>query len=442
MDIETRFFPVFYLVSKWRFKHWTRADIERYQRKKASETVQFAIENSKYYRKHYKGKDLDDFYSLPIVNKKIMMDNLTDYNTVGLTKKDIMAFCADIEKTRDFSRRLKGLNIGMSSGTSGNKGVEITTPYEENYLRALFFARFAFLKGEKLNVCFILRVSTPAFNIDKGGHRLTYVSQLQPIERIIEQVKDIDPNILAAPPSVLRILGDARSRGDLDISPKRLVSYAEVLDKRTKGNLTKAFKCDVHEIYKCTEGAIAISCAKGRLHINEDLVLVEVRDQDGKPTPSGKPCSKMLVTDLHKRSQPMIRYELNDVITISKKPCPCGSKFRVIEDIQGRSDDIFLSTDRNGNKQYIFPDYISRTIITSSDDIEEYQAIQIGERDVRVRLMMKKGADRKTIYAIVEKNIQNVFRTYGCPEPKVTIEEKAPERNPNSSKMVRIQRKF
>ena len=69
----------------------------------------------------------------------------------------------------------------MSSGTSGNKGIVITTKREENYLKAMYASRLVLPIGEKINCAFILRVSTPAFNYNQSGNKLTYVNHLQPI---------------------------------------------------------------------------------------------------------------------------------------------------------------------------------------------------------------------------------------------------------------------
>lgn len=129
----------------------------------------------------------------------MLMDNLTDWNTVGLTKEEILDFCLTVERTRDFSRRLRGLAVGMSSGTSGNKGVEIATRREENLLRAYILAKFPRPAG-KINMAFILRVSSPAFNIDTFGHRLTYISQLSPMDEMRKKLETLQPNVVAAPP--------------------------------------------------------------------------------------------------------------------------------------------------------------------------------------------------------------------------------------------------
>jgi putative adenylate-forming enzyme len=443
-DLETRSFFLFYLTCKYRFRFSGRSAIEKYQLKKTRKAIKYAVANSKFFMSYYSGCNLQDISSLPILNKKIMMNNLSDYNTVGLTGKEIIDFCLEVERTRDFSRRLKGLNIGMSSGTSGNKGVEIVTPREENYMKAALFARYDFPKNEKINLAFILRITTPAFSLNIFGHKLTYVSQLNPVEQVREQLSKIQPNVLSSPPSMLRIIAKEIETGRLAINPKRVISYAEVLYPDVKEYLTSVFKCPVHEIYKCTEGPIAISCKQGSLHINEDLVLVETLNYDGSQTPAGSPCQRMVVTDLHKRSQPIIRYELNDIITISPEKCSCGSSFRVIENLQGRADDIFWSKNRiTGEWQYIFPDYISRAVISSSEDIDEYQVFQSSPSGVLVRILLKESVPEESFNKIpVRENIENVFETYKCLKPDVKIEFGKPHFNINSNKLIRIQRTF
>ena len=443
-DLETRHFLVFYLLCKYRFKHYSTAQIQRYQQRRRQSVVRYAVEHSPFFRNHYRDHDLDAFASLPTVNKKLMMDNLTAYNTVGLAKEEILGFCLEVERTRDFTRRLHGLNIGMSSGTSGNKGVEMVSPREESYMKAALFARFDFPKGEKINLAFMLRVSAPAFNFDRFGHKLTYVSQLASIETIRAQLAAIDPNVLSAPPSMLKIIAGEVEAGRLAIRPKRIVSYAEVLHPDVKEYLACVFGCPVHEIYKCTEGPIAITCSHGRLHINEDLVLVEALNEDGTPTPPGQPCRRMIVTDLHKQVQPIIRYELNDIITLSAERCPCGSNFRVIERIQGRSDDLFWARNtRTGEWQFIFPDYVSRAIITSSELIDEYQVIQTSPSDVLVRIKLKDSAmqprfEREALIA----NLGRLFEAYQCAAPRVEIRFEPPEINKHSDKLIRIRRSF
>jgi putative adenylate-forming enzyme len=273
---------------------------------------------------------------------------------------------------------------------------------------------------------------------------MTYISQLNTIENIRKDLQTLNPNIVSAPPMMLKILAKELELKHYSIHPKRLISYAEVLSPEDRIYIEKVFQCKIFETYKCTEGAIGMPCSLGKLHVSEDLLAVHLYNSDGTPTPPGTPCYKMIVTDLHKISQPFIQYELNDIITISKTPCECGSSFRVIERIQGRGDDIFWGqrTDKN-ELHFIFPDYISRAIITSSEDIEEYQAIQKSFDNILIRIELKKEVkDTKSTTENITKNIEQVFLAYNCKKPQITVVFEKPQINPNSLKLIRIHREF
>ena len=47
----------------------------------------------------------------------------------------------------------------------------------------------------------------------------------------------------------------------------------------------------------------------------------------------------MLVTTLFSRTQPLIRYKINDSVRLSAENCPCGLPFAILESIQGRVED-------------------------------------------------------------------------------------------------------
>jgi putative adenylate-forming enzyme len=227
--LERNNFFLFYILCKYRFRHWTSKEILNYQESRIRNRVRFVIKRSEFYRIHYSEYDTSDIWNLPVTNKHIMMQNLSKFNTLGLEKDEILKFCLETERKRDFSKRLKGATVGMSSGTSGNKGVEIVSKNEENLLRAVFFARFDFPKKQKINLAFILRITSPAFSLNRFGHRLSYIGQLDSIENIVKKLVDLQPNIISAPPSMLKIIAREKEEGRLSVKPLKLISYAEVL---------------------------------------------------------------------------------------------------------------------------------------------------------------------------------------------------------------------
>ncbi len=70
------------------------------------------------------------------------------------------------------------------------------------------------------------------------------------------------------------------------------------------------------------------ACAPGRgCHIAEDWAIVEVVDVDsGEPLADG--CRGSLVVTSLGRDNPMIRYDLEDVVRVESDPCPCGETSR------------------------------------------------------------------------------------------------------------------
>lgn len=443
-DFESYNFLIFYMFARHRFRHYSAKQIESYQTAKRNIVVDYAYRHSPFFRNLYKNHDLNDFESLPIISKNIMMENLTDYNTLGFKKEEVIEFCLEIEKSRDFNKRLRGINIGMSSGTSGNKGVEIVTPREEMYMKAALLARFDIPKGEKMNVAFILRVSAPAFSLNIMGHHLTYVGQLDTMENISARLQKINPNILTGPPSMLKMIAKEVKAGRLKIKPKRLIAYAEIFYPDVREYLKEVFDCPIHEIYKSTEGPIGLTCRHEKLHINEDLVLVETFNNDGTKTEPGKPCGKLVITDLHKHAQPIIRYQLNDIITISPHKCTCGSSFRVIDNIQGRADDVFWGEKTDGTgMQFIFPDLVTRAIITASENIDEYQVFQNAPDELLIKVELKD----KTLEASFERdllinNVEALFTQYRCRKPRIELRFEKPHANERSNKLIRIKRNF
>jgi len=444
MEGETSSFLYFLLACKYRFKYLNRSKIEALQLRKAQTMVRFANNNSKFFKKHYEGYNLSDVWNLPLVNKKIMMENLTEYNTLGFKKKNLIDFCLEVEKTRDFGKRFQDYNVAMSSGTSGNKGIVITSPQEEKYLQAAFFARFPFPRVLKIKWAFILRITTPALNVSKFGQRLHYITLLDSIDNIKKQLEDLNPNIISAPPSLLKQLAKEVNEGKLNINPKRIVSYAEVLTPEVKRLLEETFNLKIFQIYQGSEGPIGMPCKYGNLHINEDLVHVETVDIHGTAIAPGKPCHKMIVTDLNKTSQPIIRYELDDNIIISENQCSCGSQFRVIESILGRTDDLFWAKIKDSQKlQIIYPDFIRRAIISSSESVEDYQAIQKEYTKILVRISLKSTiSDQEILINNIKTNITMVFKKLNCVEPEIDLLFEKPKKNPNSSKLIRIIRDF
>ena len=94
--------------------------------------------------------------------------------------------------------------------------------------------------------------------------------------------------------------------------------------------------------YGMSEGVFPGPCGHGT-HLPDDICIFETVDAEGRPVEPGTLSHCVLVTNLYNHTQPLIRFEITDEVSVIDRPCPCGSSMRVLSDPQGRLDDIFVN---------------------------------------------------------------------------------------------------
>jgi phenylacetate-CoA ligase len=122
--------------------------------------------------------------------------------------------------------------------------------------------------------------------------------------------------------------------------PRFVVSSAEVLRPPMRAEIEEAFGARVYDFYGSREvGAMAGECQRGKLHVFTFNNLLEVLAEDGRPAPPGEE-GRVVVTNLHNYSMPMIRYEIGDT-ALRAEGCTCGSRLPALVRIAGRITDHF-----------------------------------------------------------------------------------------------------
>lgn len=384
-----------------------------------------------------------DLYPEPVqrseiepVNKSTMMAHFNQINTENLDRDSLVRFRIEKERLGEMEIYQGGYSIGLSSGTSGNRLLTVLSAKERNLYSCLLWARNGIPGSvKKIHVLFALRTNNPAFTeVGVFGVQMVYVDYTRPVEELVNLINQKNLNILAGPPSLLMMI--ARQRSQIDHPIDAIISYAEVLDESAKQGLASAFQAPVVQIYQGAEGFIGSTCKDGNLHINEDVLLVEpIGNPDQGPV-------SILVTDLFRRTQPIIRYHLDDVLEIDSQPCSCGSAFRVIKRIHGRADDVFVLLNQAGEPCYLFPDYIRRAINQASGEILDYQAIQHTHHKIEIRLALADDSARPEVEAKILENLAWRSRKIDALLGEVEFSPVPPQRNERSNKMVRVKRNF
>jgi phenylacetate-coenzyme A ligase PaaK-like adenylate-forming protein len=169
---------------------------------------------------------------------------------------------------------------------------------------------------------------------------------------MVERLNDWQPEVLTVYPSVLKQLADEQLAGRLRIRLRTIATSAEVLPDDTRRRVQQAWNLRVFDTYGATEYApIAAECERGNKHLFEDEAIIEVVDERGRTVPAGELGDRLLLTIFNRRTQPLIRYEISDMVRPLDGACPCGRPFRLIESIAGRIEDVLQFPARNGGAE-------------------------------------------------------------------------------------------
>ena len=434
--------PVWRLLLIRRLNHnfykWDRATLWKHQVDRSARILDSARKNSPYYRRILSGQNAPSLSSVPIMNKEEMMAHFDEINTASFRRDELEEFKIRQEREGRLDLYRGRFSVGLSSGTSGNRSLTVLSEDERSLYGCLLWARNGIPRHiKKRRVLFALRTNNPAFmEVGSFGVKLFYVDYTRKADELVEIINERDLNILAGPPSLLSMIAEQRRAIKHRIDT--LISYAEVLFEDTRAILEAAFDAPVVQIYQGSEGFIGSTCRMGRLHLNEDVMLVELEEAGD----SIGQARNVILTDLYRTTQPIIRYSLNDVLELSDELCECGSCFRVIDRIHGRTDDIFHLKGTDGSIRYLFPDYVRRSINQASDQILEYQALQHSIDSIEIRLLLKEGANRPQIEESVLRNLRWWSSKASGVLGKVSFAYQKPERNPGSHKLIRVVRMF
>lgn len=417
-----------YALTKWGRRFRSRAALERWQERRLMRHLRWVQAHSPFYRRHWAGYDLADWRSLPQIDKGLMMAEFDELNTLGIRKAEALAVAKQAESSRDFTPKLKGVTVGLSSGTSGNHGLFLVSEKERMAWAGAVLAKLlpGSLRDEHRIAFFLLASSNLYDSVGRGRLRFEFFDLLEPFATLCERLGALQPTILVAPPSMLRALADS----GVSIRPRKVISVAEVLDPVDAGVISRHFAQPVHQVYQCTEGFLGTTCEHGTLHLNEDIVVIEKEYLDeglGKFVP--------IVTDFSRTTQPIIRYRLNDILTERREPCPCGSVFTAIEQIEGRCDDLILLPGVAGGEVRVFPDFISRAVAGASPGITEFQVVQHTLTEITVHL-----PPDASVTQAVRLALEALWSQVGAQPPSLTFAPYEFQTGPR--KLRRVERRF
>lgn len=162
----------------------------------------------------------------------------------------------------------------------------------------------------------------------------------------LETIQRLKPTAIVAVPSfILKLIQFAKDTGiDLNkTSVKKAVCIGEnirntdfslnILGKK----ITETWDLKLYSTYASTEMQTAFTeCGEGRGgHLQPELVIVELLDENNHPVPAHTP-GEVTITTLGVEGMPLLRYKTGDICQYDDAPCACGRTSLRLSPVIGR----------------------------------------------------------------------------------------------------------
>lgn len=356
-------------------EHWTREQLETYQAQAVRRLREYTYKYSPFYQRFHRGLTDRPLSELPVLTKAMMMEHFDDLVTDrAIRLEDIRAQLTTLEDNQSYLDRYW---VTATSGSSGQPGIFLFDRSEWATVIASF-ARGQEWGGLKVDLWHRRKMavvsSTSALHmsfrvgltVQSPWVETLRLAAAEPLPTIVQKINDFQPDILVAYASMARILAEEQHAERLQISPRVIFTSSEVLTETTRRRVEEAWGKVLFNEYAATEsGGLAAERNDHRgLYLFEDQVIFEVVDNQNRPVPPGVYGDKVLLTTLHNRTQPLIRYELHDSVKLASEPYSGGFPFALIDRIQGRTEDTLYFPGVKGGEVAVHPSVFHRVMDT------------------------------------------------------------------------------
>lgn len=412
--------------SRWRLDFRDRTALESWQQHELQRFLRDVLPRAPRFQ-GCSGRMLAD---LPTMDKATMMADFQACNTRGIPLETALPIALQAEQSRNFSPMLDDLTVGLSSGTSGNRGVFLVSRAERLRWAGILLARMLSAAGLRrllspwlppLRVAFFLRANSNLYTTLKRPRiDFAFYDLLDGAETALPRLQAQAPDILVGPPSLLRQLALAVQTGAWQPKsgqPSQIISVAEVLEDDDRMAIQAAFAIAPQQLYQATEGFLAYTCEQGGLHLNETFVHVETEWLDATQTRF-----QPLITDFSRHTQLIVRYRLNDVLRLAP-PCPCGRAERTLAAVEGRADDVFWLPAQRAQTDggiAVYPDFVRRAMLLAGPEIEEFTVIQ-DDMTLRLALRLKPSANPAAIQKRIGEELATLWQHLQAVAPTLSF---------------------
>lgn len=369
---------------------WAKAQITQEKLRRLQHLLAYCKRYSPWYQQRFKQLDvervtLENFCDIPPMTKADLMnhwDSIVTDRQLTLAQVENIIAQREPKQADTLSNQY---NITVSGGSSGKRGVYVFGLHEWTNcycatIRTLHDSPLFTVKNQqqlrKATVAAPLSfhmTSSLTQNFTDSSIVDRYIPVTESITTIVDELNALQPHIVQGYPSIIAKLAHYQVCQQLSIQPQAIISMSEPLFPETRRLLENIWPCRVFNIWACAEmGPLAISCGLNLgMHLCEDLHLIEPVTSKGQPVLIGQSAHKVYASSFFNKIMPLVRYELDDEVTLTAESCPCGSQHLLVTEVGGRSSDHFIYQDNIVVHPIVF-----RTILAKHQKILEYQIKQ------------------------------------------------------------------
>jgi phenylacetate-CoA ligase len=410
-------------------ERWPRHQLARHQQERLKRLVRHAAAHSPYYRdrlaEHAGGPV--ELAALPTLDKGTLVERFDDL--VCDRRLSATALSAHLEGLDRDALYLGEYRVMATSGSSGRRGLFV---YDRPAWVGIMgqFLRGTVMAGlrpriPRVRVAAVIGAAPThmsrrvAATSNVGLHRVTALPVTAPLGELVASLNRIQPDFVSAYPSMAALLADEQLAGRLHIDPFGVSTSSELLTPEMAERIETAFGVRPANLFASTEGLWGCSCEHGtEIHLFEDMTIVENVDAEGRPVEPGQPGARVLLTNLFNLVQPLIRYELTDMLVVDPEPCACGRTLMRLKSVEGRSDDVLHLPGRHG---VVAVHPMQFSVVTADADVREFQVVQCDDR-LRLRVALRDAAMAGPVSERLEHRVSARLFELGVDDPKVIVE--------------------
>jgi phenylacetate-CoA ligase len=407
---------------------WDAGRLAAERERRLRELLAWAADRSPFWRERLAGRDLasfteSDLPSLPVLTRAEMMAEFDRVVTVpGLTLARIQDHLDQLDGDGYLDDEYRAI---VTSGYIGTQAVHVYG-WDAFVTFVMQGSRWTGRRGEAPEAVLAQAFATStrhesgifhAFStFESGGPASHGFAGSDPLDEIVDGLNNARPAVqaLQAWPTLIWQLALEAMQGRLTIKPTWVSVAGEVCTPPVREAVRSAWGIEPSEFWGCSEGTYAFPCGVGEgFHVADDLVILEPADADGNVVPYGQPAERLLLTNLYNLTQPLIRYDLVDAVTMTDEPCPCGCAHRRITAINGRIDGAF----EYQSGAVVPRKALEQAVLGTPGVVDFFVGKTQGGVDVSV--VTDGSSDRQRL----QRDLTDVLRRHGAPESDVVVRE-------------------